>query len=228
MQKERLNLKVTDRLQRTIDGVVGFSTKYKNKKDFVEQSILNNSSYIMEKLSGHKDLVYFIKFLNDDVVWIDIQNPDIKINTKLIGDKSLTSQLTADIPEKADSILNKCSSIASTSKSDIVRICIIKELYDNSEEHLPETNYKRVSDKWLTIQVKLEKANKSLIDKLGYNINENIVDTRLDKRVEYANIKAIADYYQNFKHTKGYEVMKETKSGSDTIDILERVLEAKK
>lgn len=227
MQKERLHLKVTDRLHRTVDIVVASSRKYNTKKDFVEKSILNNYSYIMENLSGHKDLLYFIKFLNDDVMWIDIQNPDIKMNTKLMSDKPLSSQFAAEIPESADSILNKCSNIASTSKSDIVRICIIKELYNSSQGHISESNYKRISDKWLTIQVKLHKANKSLIDKLGYNINETTINTKLDEKVEYANIKAIADYYLKFKNTKGYEIMKETKSGSDTIHMLEKVLEAK-
>jgi hypothetical protein len=188
----KLHFKVTDRMQRTIDEVVNKSISYRSKKDFSKKAIRNHVPNIMEMLSGYKNLSYFIKYLNDDVTWINIQNPEVNVNTKLMSDKTLTSQILTEVPQETDSILSKCSRISSMAKSDIARICLVKELYELGGDILNKSKYRRVSDKWTLIKIKLRKSNMLLIEKLKFDLDPELIDSKIDMECELYNLSNIS------------------------------------
>lgn len=219
----KIHFKVTDRMQRTIDEVVNKSISYRSKKDFSNKAIRNHVPDVMGMLSGYKDLSYFIKYLNDDVTWINIQNPEVNVNTKLMSDKTLTSQILTEIDQETNSILSKCSSVSSMAKSDIVRICLIKELYEVGDDILNKSKYRRVSDKWTLIKIKLRKSNMLLVEKLKFDLDGELIDSKIDMECELYNLSNISHHYQDFKGSNGYYKMKETDSGKEVIEVLERI-----
>lgn len=210
-------------MQRTINEVVASSDKYDTNKDFAEKAIENNIYDIMEMLSGYKDISYFIKYLNEDITWIEIQNPEVDINSKLMPDKNLTSQLLVEISKQADSVLCKASNISSMPKSDIMRFCLLKELYEVSNDILNDTRFRRISDRWTIVRSKLKKANMLLIHKLKLDLSAEIVEEKLDQEHERYNLVDITRHYQDFKNSEGFNTMKDTEQGKDVIEVLERI-----
>lgn len=151
----RKSFKLSDKLCMIVDLVVACHNEYDTKKDFSEKAVIKNCRYVLQKICDDKELLEFIQYLDDDAVWIDIQDHDIEMNTRLESSANLTSQIIFDVTKEYDSILNECSDVANTSKSNIVRMCIMKELYDNCERfanegwpHFTPTDYQLISSKF--------------------------------------------------------------------------------
>lgn len=220
-RKVRFN--VTDRMQRTVDEVVSSSVIYRSKKHFAEKSIDNQVSDMMEMLSGYKDLSYFIKDLNEDIRWINIQRTEVSFNSKLIKDKSLSSQLLVNLSEDTHSIVRRASNITSLPKSDIMRVCMLKELYHMGDEYLNPVKYRRVSDRWLMVSAKLNNSTRILVDQLRYNLDIEPVKKKLEMESEIHNLTNIAYHYRDFKDSSGYETMSKLDSGKAALEILEQI-----
>jgi len=222
-EAEKIHFKVTDRMQRSINEIVRKSLSYRSKKDFSNKALINHLPKVMEMLSGYRDLSSFVKYLNEDITWINIQNPEVNVNTKLISDKALTSQILTETNQKTYSMLCKCSDISSIGKSDIARICLVKELYKVGDEYLNKSKYRRISDKWRLIEIKLKKSNMILIEKLKFDLDREIIQSKMSMKNRDYSLHDISYHYEDFKDSTGYYAMEDTESGKEVISVLEMI-----
>lgn len=196
---------------------------FRNKKEFREESVSSNIIDISEMVSGQKHIREFATKINRDVDWIDVELDDVELNTRLSIPENLSEAGKLDIDEAKHDILNSCSRNTKMSKSGLIRVCMIRQLY-HLEGYLSHTDRLQVSSRWLVIKRKLDKANNLLVHKLYYGINPEVVKTRSRRDRERTNIFYLKEHYNEFKDTEGFEYMQEIQNGQQIISVIEKAI----
>jgi Arc/MetJ-type ribon-helix-helix transcriptional regulator len=218
-----VSYRVTAKLRRIIEEVVE-NGPYYSKSQFVRDSIDGNIDYIQNNLKGQKSIRDFIKDLNSDVEWLNINLPEQSISTSFEPDRELSIVKNISLDSYSIDKLDKCSRCSEFKRSGIIRMCLMKEAY-NERNKLSSTNKKRVEDRWLSMKVKLTRSNDLVIDQLFYAFSTDFILNKATDEREIGNMLYIADNYNKFKTTEGYEYVKSTTRGEEFIDTIEAAIE---
>lgn len=218
-----LSYRMTAKLRRVTEEIVENGAYY-SKSQFVRNSIDGNIDYIQSNLKGQKSIRDFIKDLNSDVEWLNINLPEQSISTSFEPDKELSIVKTISLDSSTVDKLDKCSRCSEFKRSGIIRMCLMKEVYDERDELSP-TNKKRVEDRWTSMKLKLTKSNNLLIDQLFYIFSTDYILNKATDEREAGNMFYIAENYNKFKTTEGYEYAKSTARGEEFINGIEVAIE---
>lgn len=218
---KEFKVRITSKMQKVIETVIN-NTDIDTKKKLVSVAVRNNVYSIQEKLAGQKSITDFIASLDSDVEWVHVNTKDISINCKLDVNQSLDTFVKSEVSDKYHKVLNSCSRSSDFSKSDIIRACMVRELY-NRKDSLTKAESMRVEDRWKNIKTKMRKAKHMHIDKLFYLFDEDYIMYKASDELEKKNIFYIVNHYEEFKEKEGFEVLREHDRGEEIINTLESV-----
>lgn len=219
----RISYRMTSKLRRIIEEVVD-SDLYYSKPQFVRDSIDQNIEYIQSKLKGQKSIRDFIKDLNSDVRWLNINLPKQSIDATFEPDKELS--VVKDVSLDASTIdrIDNCARCSEFKRSGIIRMCLMKQTYSERDK-LNSTYKKRVTDRWCSMKLKLTKSNSLLIDQLFYIFSTDYISNKVTDEREVGNMFYIVENYNKFKDTEGYKYAKGTTRGQEFINGVEAVIQ---
>jgi len=194
------------------------------KRELIESFISTNGYEIAELSKGQKSLRDFILNLNQFVDWFNAKPPDLNIDDSIDNESNLSAVQKVSLNSADDDILNSCSRYTGESKSSIIRLCIIKGLYNN-KEILNDTKAKRVTDLWTSAKRKLKTATEMMIASLHCNLERDFIEAKMESKREYGNLASMADEYKCFKSKEGYEMMLSHLYGDSVNEIFEDIVE---
>jgi hypothetical protein len=219
----RISYRMASKLRRVTEEVVSNGSHYSNSQ-FVRDSINENISYIRNEIKGQKNIRDFIKDLNSDVRWLNINLPEQSINTSFEPNKELSLTRDTKLGSSTVDKIDKCSRCSEFKRSGIIRMCLIKQAYSERDKLSP-SNKKRIEDRWASMKLKLRKSNNLLIDQLFYIFSTDYLSDKVTDKKEIGNMFYIAENYDKFKDTQGYEYAKSTARGQEFIDGIEAAIE---
>lgn len=222
MSKEELTVRYSEDMQMLIEETM--NSLVENKKRFIETSVRKNITDILDKVEGQKGLRDFISRLNSNVEWLNINRPDYNIVDDISSGADLNIVQKMEISSEVLDKVKSCVRYSGLSKSSIIRICSIKELFNRREELSQSDRYK-VEDVWIEIDMKLDAANDMLIDSLSYNITKNLIESKMNRGIEIKNLMGMRDAYNKFKQTKGSDIMSKCSKGIELHQIFEDIEE---
>lgn len=208
-------------MQRAIEEAI--ENQIKNKKTFVEESVKYNIDDIIKYTKGQKSLRDFIMDLNDTVDWMHMNPPSLDVKDKLKHNADLDISQSLELNNETDEKLKGASRYINMSKSSIIRMCTIKQLYNNRED-LMGGNKRKIEDVWLSTVRKIKIGNRKLVDKLYYNLEEEYINKMMERPEQLLNFMNVSDAYKKFKNTEGCEYMKSSTDGQEVINILEDIV----
>ena len=189
------------------------------KQKFIEEAVEANVCDIISYAEGQNSLREFIEAVDSSVDWLYIDVPNQSIQDRLDDTSDLTvSQhlgLDDDIVDKVDA----ASKYTGTSRSSVIRICVIKQLYEK-DDNLVRTDKMEVEDLWLDIRRKLKMAGKMMVDRLYYNLEYEYVVSKRQNIEGLAQLVSLRDRYLELKGTKGYELMMSYEEGRKVDETL--------
>ena len=248
-EEVELSIRMTDRAYRLIDEVIdpaGNSQPPQSRAEFLTTAVSSNSQEILMMVEGQKAIRDFAKDLSDDVTWINIK-PESKyrLNTKIEPDQSVAdSPQSISMYEETKDTIDQIVRCTDLGQSDVVRICIIKQLYtltkdiglenNNSDEaeasvknqYMTKTKRKVIAERWLDIENKLQRV----VDELIFDIHCEVLSEKFSELIKLesysSDVRAITDHYKyDFKQSSGYGVMRNNQLGKEVIDELDSVVE---
>lgn len=224
MQEEResVSARMTERMQRIIEEVISNHPMYDTKSRFIRESIETKIYDISELISGQKGIRDFLAYLEEDVDWVYRNQYNTDITGKIDKDKDTPVVGNTDINPDKNEILKKCSRSSKLSKSSIIRICMIKNLYD-MRDMLNKSNKLKIEERWLFIRSQLLRVKTMLINDLYFALDKEFVESKIESDMEERNLFHIKQHYKRFKNTNGYSYVEDTDKGQELIDILDKV-----
>lgn len=209
-------------MQRIIESAI--ENQIKNKKTFIEDAVTHNVADIVSYVEGQKSLRDFILNLNDNVDWLHIKPPEYNIRDRVELEDDLVVNTKISFKQQTDDMLKAASRYTGEPKSSIIRICMVKELYNNKDE-LVKTNADTIEDIWTSIRRKFKVSVEKLVNELYFNLEPMLVRSKIGRIEEVGNLMPIRDFYEEFKETDGYSTMMEYQKGQQVDDILKEVKE---
>jgi len=146
--------------------------------------------------------------------------PEFNLQDKLDNDLCIYQKLTLD--NHINDMVKAASRYTGEQKSTIVRICVIKELYNNRDK-LVRTNEQTIRNLWENTKRKFDVGIEMLVNKLYLNLEPNFVKNKIGRIDEIGNLMSIRDFYEKFKNTQGYNAMLEYKRGNKVDATLKEV-----
>jgi len=209
-------------MQRVIESAT--ENQLKNKKSFIEDAVAHNIGDIVGLIEGQKSLRDFILDLDSSVDWLHMKPPEYKIRDRVELEDDLVVNTKISLKQEVNNMVKAASRYTGEPKSSIVRICIIKQLYENKDELVRE-NEDTIEDIWTDIRRKFKVCVERLVNELYFNLEPVFVRTKIGKMKEIGNLMAIRDFYGEFKESDGYRVMKDYEKGQRVDDVLKEVKE---
>lgn len=209
-------------MQRIIESAI--ENQIKNKKAFIEDSVTHNIDDIVSFVEGQKSLRDFILDLNDNVDWLHIEPPEYNIRDRVELEDDLVVNTKISFNQQTDDMLKAASRYTGEPKSSIIRICVIKELYNN-KDNLVKTNADTIEDIWISIRRKFKVSIEKLVNELYFNLEPMLIRSKIGRIEEVGNLMSMRDFYEKFKETDGYNTMIEYQKGQQVDDILREVKE---
>jgi len=222
METIEYTIRSSKRMQRIIESAI--EDQIKNKKAFIEDAVTYNIADIVSFVEGQKSLRDFILDLNDNVEWLHIEPPEYNIRDRIDLEDDLVVNTKISFDEQVNDMLKAASRYTGEPKSSFIRICIIKELYNNKDK-LVKTNADTVTDIWVSIRRKFKVSVEKLVNELYFNLEPVLVDSKIGRIEEVGNLMSIRDFYEEFKTTDGYEAMIEYEKGEQIDRELMKVKE---
>jgi predicted DNA-binding protein len=222
MQTTEYTVRSSKRMQRVIESAI--ESQIKNKKTFIQDSVTHNIEEIVSYVEGQKSLRDFILNLNDNVEWLHMEPPNYNIRDRIELENELVVNSKINLNDTTEDMVKAASRYTGEPKSSIIRVCIIKELYNNRDQ-LVKTNADTITDVWMSIRRKFKVSVEMLINKLYFNLEQEFINSKIGRIEEIGNLMAIRDFYQKFKQTEGYQAMSQHHKGAKVINILKEVEE---
>jgi len=201
-------------MQRLVNEVA--DSKSIRKQTLIENFISKNAYEIAELSKGQKSLRHFILNLNQFVDWFNVEPPELNVTGSIDKESNLSTVQKVSLNNTDEDLLNSCSTYTGESKSSIIRLCIIKGLYDNKKV-LNNTKAKRISDLWTSAKRKLKTATKMMVTALDCSLEREFIEAKMETRREFDNLASMADEFNDFKQKEGYSRMLSYRCG-DNID----------
>lgn len=217
--------RVTRYMNRILDQLIEENVA-NNKKQFCTTSVRNNVDTLKSWLKGQRDIYHFISDLNDDIEWLNMDISENYVTAKTQVSKGLDVIRTSDLNQQTQSKVSWCAESSGISKSAVIRLCVIKEIYQNRKS-LNVARSMQVSERWLEIKSKIQLRTEKLIDELYYNFSTEYVKHKLGLQIEAKNIKIVSSHYDLLKNSDGYDIMLSYERGETVINILEQYLQNK-
>jgi hypothetical protein len=220
---KEVRVRITNGMQLMTEEIINRS-HFNTKQGFKRHSVENNIQSINSLISGQKNIRDFISRLNQDVEWVNVTMPKSDIEDRLEINQELGGSRELKLDEDKYDLLRSCSRCSAISKSGLIRICMIKEIY-RMRELLEESSELKVEQRWLTIKRKLNTANDLLIQKLYFSIDSDLVKKRAKRDIEKTNVFYLKDHYSRFNGSVGYKYMQNTEKGEKITRVVENAIE---
>jgi hypothetical protein len=239
-----VSVRFTDRTMQTVNSLVEKNSQFSSKRTFLSYAVSCNIGYLQSQIEGQKSIRQFASYVNQDIDWVEIDIGDFRINTKLIQTGNLRESPTKlDLNEKTEKLLRQVSSYSNLSRSQVVRLCVIRALYDvygdfysdvqagkelrdyENVSDLNSGNIRLVEQRWMDLRKKIQNELPAVTFKLYQELCDDSIIEYARRKSEMTVTLQLMNHYEEFQGSTGYNKLQETEHGREIIDQLETVVD---